>query len=198
LGGSSINYSLVNLSRLLKQITVERTQSILSTYICPQNQDIEDFLHNKAIEFAEQGIAQTHLIFSANEAGREPELLGYFVLANKIADIPVAALSKTYQKKVGKFGVLTPEGSYMVPMPLIAQLGKNYNKSLIGRISGTELLSIACEKVASIQVELGGRCVYLECEDSEFLTAFYYDNGFRRFSPDNLESGQLVRMIRYQ
>lgn len=137
-------------------------------------------------------------MFSIGDGANEPELLGYFALTNKIADVPVAALSKSYQKKIAKFGVLTPEGSYMVPMPLIAQLGKNYNESVRESISGTELLSVACDKVMGIQSELGGRCVYLECEDTEFLASFYYENGFRRFSPNNLEPGQLVRMIKYQ
>jgi hypothetical protein len=86
----------------------------------------------------------------------------------------------------------------MVPMPLIAQLGKNYNSTVSKTISGTELLELACKKVATIQSELGGRCVYLECEDMPFLTNFYYNNGFRRFSPDELKPGQLVRMIKYQ
>jgi hypothetical protein len=141
-------------------------QTFLSTYLCPQNKDIEDFLHTKAIDFALQGIAQTHLVLT--RAQGEPELIGYFALTNKIADVPLSMLSKSYQKKVSTFGVLTPEESYMVPMPLIAQLGKNYNPALTESITGAELLSLACGKVVSIQSELGGRCVYLECEDTLF------------------------------
>jgi hypothetical protein len=162
----------------------------------PQNKDIEDFLRTKAIDFALQGIAQTHLVLAKTQD--EPELVGYFALTNKIADVPLFTLNKSYQKKVSKFGVLTPVESYMVPMPLIAQLGKNYNPRLTESITGAELLNMACEKVASIQSELGGRCVYLECEDTPFLMGFYYDKGFRRFSPDELGPGQLVRMIKYQ
>jgi hypothetical protein len=180
----------------VKNTSVERAELFLSTYACPQNRDIEDFLRVKAIDFSLQGIAQTHLVIA--RVLDEPELVGYFALANRIADVPLSMLSKSYQKKVGKFSVFTPEGTSMIPMPLIAQLGKNYNKTLTARISGTELLRIACEKVMAIQSELGGRCVYLECEDTPFLTDFYHENGFRRFSPDMLESGQLARMIKYQ
>ena len=168
----------------------------LSTYVCPKNKDIEEFLLTKAIDFALQGIAQTHLVVV--DTARGPELLGYFTLANKIADIPITLLSKTYQKRVQKFGILTPEGTIMIPMPLIAQLGRNFHKNLSCSITGTELLEIACEKVMSVQSELGGRCVYLECEDVPFLLDFYYQNGFRRFSPDILKPDELVRMIKYQ
>lgn len=171
-------------------------QSFLSTYICPQNKDIEDFLHTKAIDFAAQGIAQTHLVFA--NSSNAPGLVGYFTLANKIAAVPMSTLSKSYQKKVGRFGVLTPENSYMVPMPLIAQLGKNYNPEMDQSITGTELLGLACDKVAAIQTELGGRCVYIECENSPFLISFYYENGFRRFSPTGFEPSGLIRMVKYQ
>jgi hypothetical protein len=187
---------LVSVSRLLKSASVKWVGSLLATYTCPRNKDIEDFVKTKAIDFALQGIAQTHLVLAS--ASGKPELVGYFALANKVAEIPLSVLSKSYQRKVGKFGVLTPEQTYVIPMPLIAQLGKNYNESLTEHITGAELLRIACEKVMSIQAELGGRCVYLECEDTPFLTGFYCDNGFRRFSPDGLEPGQLVRMIKYQ
>jgi hypothetical protein len=46
-------------------------------------------------------------------------------------------------------------------------------------------------------MEMGGRFVYLECEDIPPLTEFYTANGFRRISPEDLPAGELVRMMRY-
>jgi predicted GNAT family N-acyltransferase len=105
-------------------------------------------------------------------------------------------LSKTYERRISKFGVLTDD-VYAIPMPLIAQLGRNFNPSLQGGISGDELLEIACDKVRELQMEIGGRFVYLECEDIPSLTEFYTANGFRRISQEYLPKGELVRMMRY-
>jgi hypothetical protein len=176
---------------LLEQTQVERIDRILSSFSCPKNTDVEGFLHNNALGFAQQGIAQTHLII-----GERDELLGFFTLALKVPQIHVSALNKTYEKRVSKFGVLTDD-VYAIPMPLIAQLGRNYNPSLQGSISGDELLEIACDKVCELQMEMGGRFVYLECEDIPYLTEFYASNGFRRVSPEDMPEGELVRMIRY-
>lgn len=177
---------------------MEGTSAFLSTYLCPCNPDIENFLKQKAIDFAKQGIAQTHLVVS--DIDGNTELLGYFALANKTLDIPSAFLSQTYEKKVCKFGILDPiDKSYSVPLPLIAQLGKNYNKGLNEYLTGDELLKVACEKVTAIQSELGGRFVYIECEDKAVLTNFYLDNGFRRITDqDSEEESLLIRMIKYQ
>lgn len=45
-------YIQINLSNLLKEIGEDRTNSVLSTFSCPVNKDIEDFLKNKAISFS--------------------------------------------------------------------------------------------------------------------------------------------------
>jgi hypothetical protein len=126
------------------------------------------------------------------------ELLGFFALTLKILNISVSMLNRTYEKRVAKFGVLTENSTYSIPVPLIAQLGKNYDPKLHDQISGDELLAITCDKVRSLQKEMGGRFVYIECDDTSFLTNFYTSNGFRRISPDILDKGELVQMIRYQ
>jgi hypothetical protein len=152
-------------------------------------------LRYRAIDFARQGIAQTHLVIG--DAEGRPELLGYFSLANKVLELSASLLSKTDQKRAARFGVRTPHDTFQMSMPLIAQLGKNYNASLTYAIAGNELLSIACNKVFALQRELGGRFVYLECEDARFLIDFYTRNGFRRIKMEKTEN-QLVRMLKYQ
>ena len=62
--------------------------------------------------------------------------------------------------------------------PLIAQLGKNYHEGMNHLITGDELLCLACEKISRIQLDLGGRFVYVECEDKPKLIDFYAANGF--------------------
>ena len=44
------------------------------------------------------------------------------------------------------------------------------------------MLKMACDKIAMFQQELGGKIVYLECEDKPQLLDFYQENGFVQFN----------------
>lgn len=187
---------------MLNELGEEETKNILSSYLCPKNKDVEYFLHDKAIEFAKQGIAATHLVFTSYK--NMPVLIGYFALANKHIFIPKRLLSKTYQKRVRKFGTLQGNG-YIIATPLIAQLGKNYTNDYNKLITGDELLKMAIDKVKQIQIDIGGRFVYVECEDIENLINFYSSNGFINFGKRNLDADEkerikgkyLIQMLKY-
>lgn len=89
--------------------------------------------------------------------------------------------------------------------PLIAQLGKNYFHQYNELITGDELLKLACDKVKEIQLSLGGRFVYLECEDKEKLLDFYGSNGFVNFGKrfmdkdeeEKMDGKYLIQMMKY-
>ena len=196
-------YNLINLNDMLKELGEDKLKIILSTYLCPYNQDIEYFLSDKAIEFSRQRIAATHLVFTSYKT--KPVLIGYFTLANKYIFIPQKFLkSKTLRKRIAKFG--TPqETGYSLGTPLIAQLGKNYTNNYNTLITGDELLLLALNKVKQIQSDIGGKFVYLECEDVEKLTGFYSSNGFINFGRRDLDQDEkgrikgtyLIQMLRY-
>ena len=67
------------------------------------------------------------------------------------------------------------------------------------------MLKIALDKVKQTQLILGGKFVYLECENKPILVQFYETNGFVKFGNRNLEreemdrqSGQyLVQMLKF-
>ena len=196
-------YNLINLSEMLQELGEDKLKIILSTYLCPHNQDIEYFLSDKAIEFSRQRIAATHLVFTSYKS--KPVLIGYFTLASKHIFIPQKLLkSKTLRKRIAKFG--TPqETGYSLGTPLIAQLGKNYTNNYNSLITGDELLLLALNKVKQIQSDIGGKFVYLECEDVEKLTEFYSSNGFINFGRRDLDQDEkgrikgtyLIQMLRY-
>ena len=181
----------------------DAAKGILSSFSCPLNPDVENFLKYKAIEFAKQGLSQTHLVFASYRD--EIVLVGYFTLANKQLAVSKKKISKTQAKRVGKFGPYDPQTkSYYIAAPLIAQLGKNFTNAYNKLISGDELLTIACEKVSIVQMAIGGRYVYVECEDIPHLTDFYSRNGFVDFDTRELDADEtdlkgeyLVQMIRY-
>ena len=93
----------------------------------------------------------------------------------------------------------------MLSLQLIAQLGKNYDNGYDLLISGDELLQLACDQVAEIQILSSGKFTYIECEDKDKLIDFYSSNGFRRIANRELNKSEegiitseyLVQMIKY-
>ncbi len=88
---------------------------------------------------------------------------------------------------------------------MIAQIGKNFTNEYNKLISGDELLKIACDKVANVQSVVGGKIVYLECEDINSLKEFYSSNGFVNFGQrildvddsDRVKGAYLIQMLKY-
>lgn len=198
-----MDYIELNLLEMIDTYGEEKLEAVLSRFMCPQNTDVENFIQTKtkAIEFAKQRIAMTYLIFSNSE---QPELVGYFTLANKFISITGNALSKALQKRIKKFSQYDEElDRYLVSMPLIAQLGRNFNPSLSSSIPGQELLSIACNKVREAQFIIGGKSVYIECASNPKLYTFYSASQFvqfgqRKCDTDEIsESPVLVQMLKY-
>ena len=181
----------------------ELVQTELDKFSCILNKDVEKFLREKAILFDRQGWSKTHLLYTSYKG--EMVLVGYFTLANKNFVIKNnSRISKTLKKKVANFGQYNEElKQYIVPSLLIAQLGKNDNYRFL--LTGDVLLKYACDEVCKVQSIVGGKFVYLECEDKERLKEFYISNGFTVFGERKLESDEkddfkssyLIQMLRY-
>lgn len=202
-------FGIVNLKELLEQVGEDRTKEILSRFSCPMNKDVENFIRGKAIEFSRQGIAQTQLVFASYK--EETVLVGYFTLATKVLVIPKKNLkSSQWAKRVRRFstdGAASEEHdfNFVIPAPLIGQLGKNFTNDYNKLISGDELLKLATDKVRETQGIIGGKFVYLECEDKWQLTNFYEANGFVQFGHRDLDRDErdtqsgnyLVQLLKY-
>jgi hypothetical protein len=186
-----MSYTIIHHKGMIDSIGENKTKNILSTFSChPEAPGVEQFLKDKAVLFANQGWAQTHLITASHK--KNHVIVGYFTLANKVITVPTKNLSKTTQKRIAKFATYDNElKAYCLSAPLIAQLGKNYTNGYNALITGDELLSIACKKVSQIQMDLGGRYVYLECDDMPALVSFYARNGFVEFDKRQLEKDEL-------
>lgn len=200
-------YRVVNLKALIEELGEDTAIGILSKFSCPLNPDVEFFLSKKAIEFAKNGWAQTHLVFASFK--NEWVLVGYFALANKYMNISAKRLGKassSLRRRISKFATFDPRlKAYILAAPLIAQLGKNYANGYDKLITGSELLNEACAKIARLQFDVGGKFAYLECEDKPQLTDFYSRNGFCEFDTrqldkdeeDKFEGKYLVQMLKY-
>ena len=197
-------YKQFVLKEMIEQLGEESVKVILSNFSCPQNLDVEKFIKDKAIEFSKQNIASTHLVFA--EYKEKLEIVGYFTLSPKTVYIKKGNLSNTLKKRVSKFGTYDENiKGYSIPAPLIAQLGKNFTNGLNKLITGDELLKMACDKIKTIQANMGGKITYLECEDKPKLIEFYKSNGFVNFGKrtldrdekDDLSGEYLIQMLKY-
>ena len=194
----------VSLKNLITNIGEDNVKNILSDFFCPLNNDIEYFLKSKAVEFEKQGISRTQLIYASYR--EKSVLIGYYTLAEKVFIVSSKmSISNSLRKKINKFATYYPESkSYMLPAPLIAQLGKNFANDYNKLISGDELLNMAIEDIKLTRQLLGGKVAYLECEDKPKLIDFYKDNGFVRFGTRTLDRDEtqltgeyLVQMLKY-
>lgn len=188
----------------MKQHGEAAVKAVLSEFSCPLSPEVEYFLHKKAIDFAKQGIAQTHLVYTSHKD--EAVLAGYFAIANKALTIRGNKhVSKTWLKRIGKFSTYDQAlKSYHIAVPLIGQIGKNFANGYDKLITGKILLGMATDKVSQIQMDIGGRYVYLECEDIPKLIDFYSYHQFREFErrkldpdeTDTLSGKYLVQMMK--
>lgn len=200
-------YIGINLRDILRdeQLGENAAKGILSSFSCPLNPDVEHFLKHTAIEFTKQSIASTYLIMASYKD--EYVLVGYFTLANKIFCIGKDGLSsRKWKSRLSKFGQFDKTiERYTISAPLIGQLGKNYTNSYNKLITGDELLKLALDKVKAMQEIVGGKIVYLECEEKDSLIDFYSRNGFVNFGTrtldrdetDKLSGDALVQMLKY-
>ena len=173
-------YKIVNLKTMIDEIGERQTKEALSDFSCGINRDVEYFLYEKSIEFAKQHISQTHLVMAPIKS--KMVIAGYFALANKNIQINEKAVSNSLFKRLLKFGKYEPGlQACSVSAPLIGQLGKNFKYSQHNLITGNELLKLACDKLRIVQEIIGGKIIYLECENKQKLKYFYESNGFVLF-----------------
>lgn len=197
-------FTIIPLDDFLQEYGEDKVKLILSNFSCPLNKDVETFLKVKAIVFEAQGISKTQLIY-ASFKGRNV-LVGYFALANKTIVVTDKNVSGTLRKRLLKFALHNVEmGTYTLSAPLIGQLGKNFANGYHKLITGDELLLLACDTIKEAQKLIGGKFVYLECEDKPQLIDFYAQNGFVIFDKRKLEAHEktdqcgtyLIQMLKY-
>lgn len=185
-----------NLQTLSDRAGRRFVEGLLTSYSCPLDRDIEQFVRASAIDFSDRGIAKTHLAFLDDPDFR---FAGVFTLTPKILSISDKRLTKTLRKKLRVLaGNELEDGSYKIPAILLAQFGKNFSYGIGNDTDGSELLALACGKARSIQFDLGGRVLFLDCKDEAKLIDFYVRNGFRLAHPDGAYDRRgLIQLFRF-
>lgn len=162
--------------------------------MCERDPDIADFLITKAIKFEKLGKSRTFTI--CNESEGRLQIVAYFTLAIQVFNIP-EGYSGNKIKHLNGFGSKI-NGRFITEVPaiLIGQIGKNdLHKD---KIDGKQLMQFCMSTVLAGQATLGGRVVFLECKNIEYLVnTFYPTFGFKKlekiYKPD--EYIQFIRIL---
>jgi len=161
-------------------------------------------LKYKAVEFSKAAIAKTYLVMASYQG--ENKIAGYFSLSGSksfVVKTKGNEISKKMKRRFNKFGTYDVVlKQYHIAALLIGQLGKNYKYKEL--ITGDELLTMAVDMLRHVQSLVGGKFIYLECENNEKLIGFYIRNGFKVFGERSLDideqdfSGHmLIQLLKY-
>ena len=190
---------------MIQSMEEEDLLSLLSTFRCEKDTDIENFLceQNKAVQFEQLLKARTYLVFDKEQLERgNPEnlvILGYISLAQKVLSIP-ESVSNQFRKKIdGLSAKIHGRQISEFPVYLIGQLGRN-SKVSSSDLPGKVLLDYADSVISVAMNAIGGRTTMVECHNKKELIRFYSSNGFQIIGkePDEFsaEKQQMVQMIR--
>ena len=186
-----------NLRKLLNEYEEIDINEMLKNFRSIKNSgtknDIEIFLHEKAIKFEKSSISSTYVVFSEDN-----EILGYFTIANRSLVIPkenFGILSKTQQKKLGNSAAILKNGDLMTSSFLLGQLGKNYSDDIENLITGRELLTFAYNLFLKIKELINVKYIWLECQNEPKLISFYQNFGFKMLESLTSEEGLKVMIM---
>ncbi len=173
----------------------------LSSFSCTDDEDIESFLHNRAVEFEKLSKSRTYLICDEEQMEYNSidhvTIYGYVSVALKILTIPEDTSNRMRKELDGFSAKLHGEPVHDIPCYLIGQLSRNSHVPKAA-LSGADLIRFACDVIAMSVEAVGGRYIMIECRDREKLLQFYQQNSFKEIAriPDkNIPMVQMIRKI---
>ncbi|WP_294428369.1 hypothetical protein [uncultured Treponema sp.] len=193
-------YNIQRLDEILSYSDGEQFFNLLADSFSSLNADVEFFLKNKAVQSTKLRTSVTYII-SKDISDSEIDFAGYFTLASKILRIPQAGLSNSEKKTLKLYSHFDETNdTYNCPAILLAQFGRNFNPNSQS-ITGQDLMEITLTQVRFIQSLIGGRTVFLECENKTKLIDFYQTHNFKlldtpaHLSKNNKELFQMYRIF---
>ena len=170
------DYKLISLQNI-------KNIEILKTFKCSIIPDIEDYLHNKAIEFEKRDVSRTYLLIDVKNL----KIVAYFTLS--IAVLTTEKLSKTQIKKIDGFSKLRNCLSFY----LLGQLGidDNYRKLHKNQGLGRLLLGYSNNICKQSQNLVGGRFILVDAIKDKKVIEFYEKNRFFKLYEDD----ETIKMV---
>ena len=193
----------IALSSLIK-VTEENNEllsRILSSFSCERDEDIENFLHSRAVEFEKLSKARTYLICDEEQISKEEfyldqlKIYGYVAIALKILSVSEEWSNRKRKALDGLSAKIHGEPIKDFSCYLIGQLSRN-SKVSHDSISGKDLLQMAYDVIAAAVDAVGGRYMMIECREEKKLVDFYLANGFEEIQRSSDGTHIMVQMIR--
>lgn len=173
----------------------------LSSFSCTQDEDIESFLYNRAVEFERLAKSRTYLIcdqdqfVDADTDIRSLIIYGYISVALKVLSVP-DEMSNRARKEIDGFSAkIRGEQIKDFPCYLIGQLARASNVPKES-VAGKEIIDLACDIIADAVQTVGGRYLMIECHDNAKLVQFYERNYFKEIAKIKDGNRAMVQMIR--
>ena len=177
----------------------ELLNQFLSSFSCSNDEDIETFLHIRAINFEKLSKARTYLIVDEDELINNDlenvTIYGYVSVALKTLTIPDEYSNRKRLELDGFSAKFHGDPIREIPCYLIGQLARNSSVTK-ETVSGMQLIDFALQVIAKSVESVGGRYVMIECHDNEKLISFYKANMFTEISRIPDKENMMVQMIR--
>ena len=189
------------LKEIITELGDDKIKNLLSSFSCAYDEDIQKFLHGRAVEFEKLSKSRTYLIVDEDQL-ENPEIsfdeftiYGYISLAVKVFTVPVTTSNRQRQQLDGFSAKEHGKQITNFPCYLIGQLARNSNVPKES-LSGAELLKFAYDIIAISVDAVGGRNILIECRNSQKLIHFYLENNFYKISQVPDENQSMIQMIR--
>ncbi|MCD8020964.1 MAG: hypothetical protein LUF92_15735 [Clostridiales bacterium] len=173
----------------------------LSSFSCEKDEDIENFLFSRAVEFENVSKARTYLICNQaqlenGQTDSEPLVIyGYITIGLKVLSVPISVSNRKRKELDGFSAKIHGEQIRDFPCYLIGQLSRASNVPK-NSVSGDQLISFACDVIATSVEAVGGRYMMVECHDKDQWIHIYAKIGFKEKSRLQYEQQWMVQMIR--
>ena len=198
---------VIKLGDLLKTHNEEKIIAFLNSFETINSDyaigaaDVQDFLRTKAIQFEKMGLSRTYFVMSTYR--NIPFIAGYFSISNKpltVSKKNFKALSMSLRKRLMGVGYKSEQDNYEIKGYLLGQLGKNYSDvaQKAKSIDGNRLLTLAYIEIKKAYDLVGGRVLYLECEDHYKVEEFYVNNGFKKMEALRSKNDQTIMVKRLE
>lgn len=165
--------------------SVEELERALKMFKCHKDSDIEEFLHNKAIDFMDRGICRVYLILNEEEFDKQNiKIEAYFTLSLRALKFE-GEVSKTTRKKLTGF-----KDRELMEFVLIGQLGKYIEEKQAGeicksKIKLSEILDYIFEVINSVNELVPCNVALIECSEAIHNKGLYQNEGFSLLQADN-------------
>ncbi len=195
----SAGVSLFTFLEIENTLGADKLATIVSRFSCPINSDVEDYLKNpkRAVNSSRRSSSVSYLVLNSQTS----DLLGYFTLMMKAYSVESKLLSSKNRRLVERFSQVNRQGKFVVPVYLIAQLGKNFALPKEMQIAGVDLLKLAIDRFRNVKKNVGGKLVMVERETNRpKLLEFYNKYGFKSWTrrineEDGVEFDQMFAVL---